>query len=232
MFQDSIFNFFSPLIICSLIIWRSTLKRCIGSAWDGSHFPRAALPVLSFALAAGKVLITPQSFGHCWAALALRRCPLSNPSSSRMEVGKILRGDTARTANSNWPKGNSVPYEVCSAIKVQRKEEEKGASISYCDICLPGQPLHILKTGFPKCVWTSPADGKYTINLCFPLLSREAFALLNCLHLDIWIFFSYFLPALACKGKWQSSLVDIWCPAKVNHHWSQGKFSTGKSTFI
>ena len=70
-----------------------------------------------------------------------------------------MGGDIARTADPNSPKGYSILCDVCSAIKAKRKEEEEGgAFIIY--ICLPEQPLRVLKTWFPGSGWTLLADGK------------------------------------------------------------------------
>ena len=96
-------------------------------------FPIAALTVLCFVLVARKMLLTHQCLGCCWAVLAQQQGCLSNippHSPSRLGVGKILGGDTARTADPNWPKGPSIPYDVCSAMKAKRKEEGWGAFVS------------------------------------------------------------------------------------------------------
>lgn len=72
------------------------------------HFPTAALKVLCWALLAGKVLITHQGFGWCWAGLGTASALSlwhSSPHHSALPkglgFGKILGGDTARTVDPN-----------------------------------------------------------------------------------------------------------------------------------
>jgi len=48
------------------------------------------------------------------------------PLTSRLRVGNTLVDDIARTADPNWPKACSVPYDICSATDAKRKEEEWG----------------------------------------------------------------------------------------------------------
>jgi len=70
-----------------------------------------------------------------------------------------LGGDVVGTADPNWPRGYSIPCDVCSARKAKRKEKE-GGGICYYDICLPEQLLRVLKPCFPGSGRTLPADGK------------------------------------------------------------------------
>ena len=65
-------------------------------------------------------------------------------------MGEISGGDIARTADPNRPKGYSIPYDVCSAIKAKRKKEDGGAFIV----------TFVFQSNFPESGWTSPADGK------------------------------------------------------------------------
>lgn len=126
---------------------------------------------------------------------------LSNipPLAGGWRWARSVGGDTAGTADPNCPKGHSTPQDICSAIKVMRKEEDGGHSL-----CLSEQPLCALKPCFPGSGWTWPADGKKRMNLLwFPLLPCVAFPfpLLNCLYLDPSEFFPpYFLPILFCQG--------------------------------
>ena len=94
-------------------------------------FPIAALTVLCFVMVAGRTLIIHQCFGYCWAVLTQHQGCLSNAtlSPSRLGVGNILGGDIARTADPNWPKGYSIPYDVCSAIKAKRRVEGRGGQL-------------------------------------------------------------------------------------------------------
>ena len=45
-------------------------------------------------------------------------CSASHPTppTSRLGVHKKLRGNTAGTADSNWPKGYSMPYDILLSI--------------------------------------------------------------------------------------------------------------------
>ena len=141
----------SPWMIMPSLLWLNVLSL----AEMELIFPIADLIVLCFVLVARKVLMTHQCFGYCWAVLPQHQGCLANiaPLTSRLGVGKILGGDIARTADPNWPKGYSIPYDICSEIKAKRKEEEIGH-------LLPEQPLCALKLYFPGSGWTSPADGK------------------------------------------------------------------------
>ena len=70
-----------------------------------------------------------------------------------------------------------MPYDVCSARKAKRKEEEGGAFVIY-DVCLPEQLLHVLTPDFLGSGWTSSADGKQRINLLFSFATVHGVLLL------------------------------------------------------
>lgn len=82
---------------------------------------------LCFAFVVKTTLITHQSFGCCWAALAQHRGFLSPlfliSKQVGLQVGEKLGRDTARTAVSNWPKGYSRLYDVMFTDKSSRKGE-------------------------------------------------------------------------------------------------------------
>ena len=131
--------------------------------------PVAALIELCSALVARKVSVTHQCFGCCRAVLAQHQGCLSNiPLTSRLRGG-----DTARTADPNWPKGQSRPYDICSAVKAKRKEEGRGhlllrhlssrATATRTEALLPRKWLDI------ACWWE--VENKSFVFLCFHMWS-------------------------------------------------------------
>ena len=138
------------------INWSKIL--CIGSGQGGVNltFPVAAPTALCCVSVASKVLITHRCCGCCWAVLAPHQGCLPNiPTPPPVGWGwaRSWEGTQPGQLTQTPEKGYSMPYDICSAIKAERKEE-KGGQFIY-NVCLPESPLHVLK----RC-WTSPADGK------------------------------------------------------------------------
>lgn len=129
-------------------------------------------------------------------------------------------GDTVRTAGSGWPKGYSMWYDMCSAIKV--RERKRGWAFIVYEICLLEQPIQAL---FLWDSWTSPTAGKRRWNLllsfafvwglCFSFCFIEQFLLRSMTFFPI----CFLPPPLpSCWGEgWQCSLLGRWCPAYHTH---------------
>lgn len=118
----------------------------IGSGWDGIHFPhsQSCAP-----LVAGKVFLTHSvwpllSRAGTASGLSLQELPLTN----RLGVGRIWGGDNTRRADPKWQ----------NAVKAKRKKEVRG--VCFHNICLPEQPLCVLKLCFLERGCTLCADGK------------------------------------------------------------------------
>lgn len=62
-------------------------------------------------------------------------------------------GDTARTAEPNWPKGHSIPYGVMLSKKNWGKVKKRGNIWNY-GISLSKQPLQLMKPCFAGESWT------------------------------------------------------------------------------
>lgn len=95
--------------------------------------------------------------------------------------------------------------------------QRKWGGIYRCEVCPPEQSLCALKPYFLGNGWTLPTGGKLSINLLFSLLLQVAFALLNCLGLDPWVFLhlvSILNPAEEGSGK--SGVIGH--PASVQDH--------------
>lgn len=128
-------------------------------------FPTATLMVLRFEWVARKVLITHQC------------------------LGKILGQVTARLADPNWPKKCSTPYYTHSTIKGNRKEDKEGREtqtqihISYL--------WHLSFRATITCAWKWLGDEKKRIKyfVFLHFCTTFAFALLNCLCFNSWVFF-------------------------------------------
>jgi len=93
-------------------------------------------------------LATAEQCSHSVKAVS----PTFPPSPSRLGVGRILGGDMVRTADPNCPKGYSIPYGICSAMKAKRKEEWghssrrclcSGATATHTEALLPRKCLEI-----------------------------------------------------------------------------------------
>lgn len=166
--------------------------------------------MLCFALAAGKVLISHQCFGVCWAVLEPSVLPLQcSTLTGRLGWARPWEGtEPGDTANSHSLWGYSMPYDVCSAIKTKRREERRRGHLFYCvSVCLQEQLLHVTKPGFLGSRGTSPVDGKRRMNLLFlcfhacPLLLLYYTAYFSWSTRVFFIFFSSLCPAEKGSGR-------------------------------
>ena len=66
----------------------------------------------------------------------------------RLGVHKKLGGDTARTADPNWPKACPAPYHVVLSIKSWGKKKE-GGKFGVMPFCLPKSLLRVMEPCFP-----------------------------------------------------------------------------------
>lgn len=134
------------IIICTFIT--NSVPLCSGSGQDEVNFHRGSSYVACFRFVAKPMLITHQRFGFCQTVPAQPQgflffwrffFPLCAPPASRLGVGKNLGGDTARTTDSNRPKGYSIPYKIMLSNKKMGVGEEKGCRGRRN--CLPRWPL-------------------------------------------------------------------------------------------
>jgi len=101
--------------------------------------------------------------------------------SLSLPLDKRLGEDIACTADPNWPKVYYIPYDV-TVTNISGKEERKRDVRSY-GICLPKQPLHLLKPCFPgstltfACRWEALNEVLFFLCMHMQLL----LFLLNCL---------------------------------------------------
>lgn len=136
-------------------------------------FPLVALIVLYSVFVATKVLIISvlATAGQSWHSIKVispALSPLTTLTTSGLGKGKILGGDTVRTADPNCLKGYSLPYDNSSAVKATRKEE---GDLCYNYAGLPESLLHVLLPGSGR---TLPADGKERINVLFSFYSTRS----------------------------------------------------------
>jgi len=85
-------------------------------------------------------------------------------------VGRRLGGDTAGTADPNWPKRYSIPYSIMFSNK----------------LCVLGGSSCYLETGWMQVCWWG--GSKWLPSHCYFLLFFLSLHLLNCLYLDPWGF--------------------------------------------
>lgn len=76
------------------------------------------------------VLITYPYFSYCWAVFRIQDFSVAHTvlPVSRLGMHKRLGEDTAGTADPSWSKEYSIPYDICSAYRVQggRRKGEMG----------------------------------------------------------------------------------------------------------
>lgn len=126
------------------------------------------------------------------AIAGARSHPFSNILllTTRLGMDSELGGDTTKTPDSNRPKGyHSIPYGTCSAIMAKRKEGKRTTFLIY-GICVPEQPLQVLKLCFLRsgqtCWWE--VENKISCSPLFPIY-QAAFILTH-----EGFFLSYLLP--------------------------------------
>lgn len=105
-------------------------SRCTGC--DGIHFFHSSVYAAVFWFMTETVLVAHQCFGYCRAVPAQHQgclffSLLCTPS---------WPGDTARTADPDYPKTYSVPSVTCSGVKAWGREK-RGGDVCGCGICLP-----------------------------------------------------------------------------------------------
>lgn len=158
-----------PLVLNNLLLFQLLPPHIcmpfgpVGLAEVKSVFPRAAL---SAVLCTGSW----KGLGNMlvFAGTASQLCLQHSPLTSGLRVGKILGQDIARTADPNYPKGYSTPYDICTATKAKNKKMKWWGQRAFvmtfvlqsncCVYCFPGSG------------WTLPAKGKQRVNL-FSLVS-------------------------------------------------------------
>ena len=146
---------------------------------------------------------------YCWAVLT--QC-LTTSSASRLEVHKKLGWDIAETADPNWWKGYSIPYDVMLSNKGWGKAGEKrGLSELWC---LPSQET---------VTWWSPTRFEITKHYlpigisewipCFTLFAHATFALqIELLLSQPTVFHTFILLILSLivlRGKWESGCLVL-----------------------
>jgi len=106
----------------------------------------AAQMVLCFGFVSKTALLTHWWFSSCWAVLAQHKdflCFSYQEETGVLVLGNSLRGNIARTADSNWPKGYSLPYNIVISNETgERKRffqsshssESGWASMCWCEV--------------------------------------------------------------------------------------------------
>ena len=85
---------------------------------------------LCFGFVLKTVLIMQWCFSYCWALLTQHWglfCSSHCPAREYARVHRKLGGDTAGTADPNWPKGYPIPYDIMLSNKT-RGEVGEGAA--------------------------------------------------------------------------------------------------------
>ena len=159
------------------------------------------------------MLITQGCFQDCWALLTQCQglsCFSHHPT--RLGVHKKLGGDTARTADPNWPKGYSMPYGVMlSNINLGEEEGRGGCLESWC---LSSQVTITHDGALLSWRWlnTCLPTGSSEWIPCFALLVRTAFALPIKLSLSQPMsFLTFTLLILSPIPLGEREGVAVWC---------------------
>ena len=76
--------------------------------------------------------------------------PHDVPPARRLEVHQKLGGGTARTTDPNWPKGDSLPYDIVLSVESWRKKEEGGTIVIMAFVF----PRNLYMPCFPGDGWT------------------------------------------------------------------------------
>ena len=72
----------------------------------------------------------------------------------------------------------AIPYHMASAQQWKLREKRSGG-IHHDDVCVPEQPLRILKPCFPGSAWKSPTDGTERRNVLFSFASACSFCFIK-----------------------------------------------------
>lgn len=156
--------------------------------------------------------------------LSLQHSPSTPTKASRLRVGKRSEGDTAGTADPNWLKGSSIPHDAM----LNNKSRERGRCGDFhgYGVCLPNQPLHILRPCFPGTGWMLACQWQIVNKVIFLLWFHVQLLvfLLNCFYLIPWASPSFFLP-LSC---WREGVREWLCGGLAA---SQGQPTTNICTF-
>jgi len=142
-----------------LISWhmRKNLAACAVSGWDGVNCLHSnrdcdvlSICALSSVDNTPMFWLLPKSACTAWRHSLY---PNINPKWVGWGWAKSQE-ETAETADSNWPKRYSIPYDVMLSNKISRKGGGRGNMHGY-SICFPKQQLWILTCCFPGSGWTT-----------------------------------------------------------------------------
>ena len=145
--------------------------------------------------------------------------PLTTSPASRLGAHKKLGGDTAGTADPNWPKGYSIPYDVAQHIKLG-EEEGRGGCSEWWHFVFPGNRYVWRSPAFLEMAEHLPADGKrwMTSLFCFACMCSFCFP-----YETVFIStheFSHFYPSDSLPhptgGEWVSGCVVLSCQLRLN----------------
>lgn len=119
--------------------------------------------------------------------------PPQLPTVSMLVEDKRLGGDIAKSADPNWPKGYSIPYDVVLSNNSSEKWGGKRDVRSY-GICLPKQLLCMLRPCHTGRGWTSASQWIVVYEFFFLLClhARLLLSLFNCHYLSSWVFSTSF----------------------------------------
>lgn len=114
------------------------------------------------------------------------------PGLSRLGVGKVLAGDTARPAGTNWPKGHSTMGDISSGIKDKKRRRKVLHSVLQC---LCSQAItSMLKPCFPGSDWAFQWEVQNKISLFFYFVyAHTNFSSSKLLYLNLQVVLSYFI---------------------------------------
>lgn len=128
-------GFFSMSVTCSALLHRHwcqisslqhfPLVQPTNSGWDGVNLLHSSPYGAVLWICAETVLTTRHSFANCWAALAQDQGfffpTLPPPPVGRLGMDKRLGSNIATTADPNWIKRYSIPYDITLSNKSSGK---------------------------------------------------------------------------------------------------------------
>lgn len=145
-------------------------------------FFQAARVMLCFEFLAKPVLVTHQCFGYSWTVLHSIRFSVARSAclGSRVGAVKSWGGDIAETADPNWPKRYSAPYQIILSSKncgvVSKAAVAQRLALHWCAVGgSQWLPLH---------------------HLVFVVVFLLSLHLLNCLCLGLQVFLTFALLVL------------------------------------
>ena len=171
---------------------------------------------LCFGFVLKTVLVTQGCFRWSWAGFTQSQglfCSSLRPTSEQAGGHKELAGDTAGTAEPNWPKGYAMPYDTMLSIQSWGNKKERGDVWSY--VVFPSNHYTWWSPAFLKMAEHQLADQKWWKNSLFCFACVHSFCFTCSTAFILTHEFSCFYPSDSLSHRTWGGVNEWLCGAEL-----------------